>query len=191
MLRSRPLLAAGSIALAAVVACTTSYQKGADDPNYGAPNALAGQQQPGPSSQADDDDQTGSGSTVTPECVKAGGALVDAGTCAVSFTSNILPAFKTATCQTVGSCHGGTSPITPPRIEPDDPAGTWNALATFKLSNGKLYINPCSVDPAESAIACNVNSAAPCGSLMPAGIGLPADVVTSIETWVKCGAPNN
>src|SRR5687768_4914673 len=32
---------------AVTVACTTDYQKGLDDPNFGGPNALAGQKQPG------------------------------------------------------------------------------------------------------------------------------------------------
>ena len=67
----------------------------------------------------------------------------------------------------------------------------WAAFASFKLKNGKLYINPCSTDPAQSTIACNVNAAATCGALMPPGTGLPAQVVADMATWLKCGAPNN
>lgn len=175
---SLPLLAA---------ACTTDYQKGLHDPNFGAPNALAGQKQPGPSSEVVSDGGAGSG---TPECVKAGGTLVEGGACRVSFKA-ILASFKAANCQTAGSCHGGTTPPNQPRIDPDDPNGTWAEFASFKLSNGKLYINPCSTDPAQSTIGCNVNAAAPCGAVMPPGVGLPANIVADIDTWLTCGAPNN
>lgn len=172
-----------------VLACMTDYQKGVDDPNFGAPNALAGQKQPGPSSETRSDGDPGSGST--PECVKAGGTLVDGGPCAVSFKS-ILEAFRGANCQTAGSCHGGSTPPNQPRIDPDDPDGMWAEFANFKLSNGKLYINPCSTDSSESTIGCNVDvNASACGVLMPPGIGLSAEVVADIDTWLKCGAPNN
>ena len=174
-----------------IAACTTDYQKGLEDPNFGAPNALAGQRQPGPSStEASDGGGGGGGASGVPECVKAGGTLVDGGPCAVSFKT-ILAAFKAANCQTAGSCHGGTTPPNEPRIDPDDPAGMWAEFASFKLSNGGLYINPCSTDPAQSTIGCNVNNAAPCGAVMPPGVGLPANVVADIDTWLKCGAPNN
>lgn len=175
-----------------VIACTTDYQKGVEDPRYGGPNALAGEKQPGPSSEyLAEEGAIGAGINAgTPECVKAGGALIDAGTCAVSFSKDVLTTFAAANCQAAG-CHGGASPQNQPPIDPADATKTWNGFAAFTLTNGKAYINPCSLDPAVSTIACNVSSAAPCGSVMPPGIGLPADVVTKIETWVKCGAPNN
>lgn len=181
-----------SAGLAVAAACTTDYQKGLEDPNFGAPNALAGQKQPGPTSEVTNPGGgAGGGAGAQPACVTAGGTLVgDAGACAVSFKS-ILAAFKAANCQTAGSCHGGTSPPNQPRIDPDDPNGMWAEFAGFKLSNGKLYINPCSTDPAQSTIGCNVNAAASCGALMPPGGGLPANVVADIDTWLKCGAPNN
>lgn len=190
-MRAQPLvyLCAASIGVLLVAACTTDYQKGLEDPNFGGPNALAGQKQPGPTSEVVSDGGTSSGGGAAPECVKAGGALVDGGACAVSFKT-ILAAFKTANCQTAG-CHGGATPQNLPRIDPDDPNGMWAEFASFKLSNGKVYINPCSTDPAQSTIGCNVNLAASCGSVMPPGVGLPANVVTDIETWLKCGAPNN
>lgn len=185
------VVVACSCGLGLAVACTTDYQKGLDDPNFGAPNALVGTKQPGPTSeQMTKGAGTGSGAAAQPACVQAGAQLVDGGTCAVSFKT-ILAAFKTASCQTAGSCHGGANPPNQPRIEPDDPT-IWSEFAAFKLSNGKLYINPCSTDPTQSTIGCNVNKAAPCGSqLMPPGVGLPANVVTDIDTWLKCGAPNN
>ena len=183
-------LCAASIGALLFAACTTDYQKGLEDPNFGGPNALAGQKQPGPTSEVVSDGGTSSGGGATPECVKAGGALVDGGACAVSFKT-ILAAFKAANCQTAGACHGGATPPNQPRIDPDDPNGMWAEFASFKLSNGAVYINPCSTAPAQSTLGCNVNPAATCGSLMPAGVGLPANVVADIDTWLKCGAPNN
>ncbi len=192
-MRARHLLAlaACGAALAVASACTTDYQKGLDDPNYGTPNALAGQKQPGPTSETlSDAGGGGTGATAQPACVQAGGALVDGGACAVSFKT-ILAAFKAANCQTAGSCHGGATPPNQPRINPDDAPGMWAEFTTFKLSNGKLYVNPCSTDPTQSTIGCNVNAAASCGAVMPPGAGLAANVVTDIDTWLKCGAPNN
>jgi hypothetical protein len=179
-----------SVGLLAVVACVTDYQKGEGDPRFGAPNALAGQKQPGPSSDFSTPSGSTGGTGEMPECVRAGGKLVEGPACNVSFKT-ILAAFKTANCQTAGSCHGGDSPPNQPRIDPDNPAAMWSVFAAFKLSNGKLYINPCSTDPQESTIACNVNVGAPCGSVMPPGQGLPPNVVADIETWLKCGSPNN
>ncbi len=178
------------VGLLALFACVTDYQKGEGDPRFGAPNALAGQKQPGPSSDFATPGGPSGGTGDAPECAKAGGKVVDGGACAVSFKT-ILAAFKAANCQTAGSCHGGDSPPNQPRINPDDPAGMWAVFSAFKLSNGKFYINPCSTDPAESTIACNVNQGAPCGAVMPPGQGLPPNVVADIETWLKCGSPNN
>lgn len=181
------------LGLLCAAACTTDYQKGLDDPTYGAPNALAGQKQPSATSDtATAGDGGGSSGAGTPACVAAGGTLVaDAGACSVTFKS-ILASFKAANCQTAGSCHGGASPPNQPRIDPDDAAGMYAEFTTFKLSNGKLYVNPCSTAPTDSSIACNVSSTGTCGSqLMPPGAGLPANVVTDINTWLACGAPNN
>ena len=185
------VIGAASLGLALIAACTTDYHKGLGDPNFGAPNALAGQKQPGPSS--DNTPRDGGGGGGQPKCVESGGALVDGGACAVSFKTDILASFSTAGCQ-AATCHGGSNPQYEPKINPDDPTGTWNVFANFTLSNpAKLYINPCSTDPAESTIACNVNGAAKCGTLMPSGsaAGLDSTIVTMIEDWLKCGAPNN
>ena len=201
----------GPIAIAGVVlpggvlafACTTDYQRGADDPKFGAPNALAGQKQPGstadnarPGGGSTSGGEGGAGSSGTgPRCVQSGGAIVDGGPCTVSFTKDVLAAFGAvnATCG-ISGCHGGATPANLPPIDPGNASGNmYDEFQKFTASNGKPYINPCSTDPAQSAIACNVNKAAPCGALMPQGNanGLPADVVTKLETWLKCGSPNN
>ena len=49
------------------------------------------------------------------------------------------------------------------------------------------------MDPDASTIGCNVNATTPCGTLMPyqSTAGLKANVLADIDTWLKCGAPNN
>src|SRR5262245_518754 len=83
--RSTLVIVIGLAPVAAAVACTTDYQKGLEDPKFGLPNALAGQKQPGPSSETDDRP----GTATLPECVKAGGAIIDAGACTVTFKADV------------------------------------------------------------------------------------------------------
>jgi hypothetical protein len=187
---------AASAALVAV-ACTTDYQLGKDDPSYGDPNALAGQKQPGATTEVTT--LGGEGGAVTPGggsaivCVASGGTLIDAGPCAVSFKNDVLPALGRSTC-TQTSCHGGTTPPSPPRIEPSDAPAMWQLFASFKMNTGNLpYINPCDKDKAKAGMACNLYATGYCGVQMPLG-GTPqtpqADI-DKIEQWLACGSPNN
>lgn len=196
-MRFRPsLIAAFALAcgVLAVAACTTDYQKGAEDPNYGGPNALAGQRPPGATSDnLDDGGSSGAVPGSTPKCVTAGGTLADAGACAVTFKTDVLGAFGTAGCSDP-NCHGGVTPRNEPRIEPNDPGAMWQEFQSFTLSTGKPYINPCSVDDKESTMGCNlyaVGQAGACGVHMPSTGQIDPAVITTIETWLKCGSPNN
>ena len=181
-------------ALIAGVACTTDYQAGKGDPAFGGPNALAGQRPPGATVDVDADGGAVSNLPGSkPKCVAAGGALADAGTCAVTFSKDVLGAFGTADCANA-LCHGGATPRNEPRIEPSDGPTMWLEFQAFTLSNGKPYINPCSTDETQSAMACNVlaaGAAGACGTHMPSNGQLPAAAVTAIQTWLKCGSPNN
>ena len=183
-----------SAAFLAVAACTTDYQQGKGDPSYGGPNALAGQRPPGVTS-----DVTSEAGAATetpgakPACVAAGGTAVDGGTCAVSFSKDILNSFGLANCGTT-NCHGGVTPRNEPGIDPGDPGATWQHLQAFTISTGKPYINPCSTDDTTSTMGCNMiaeGQPGACGVHMPSGAQLPADAVTKINTWLKCGSPNN
>jgi hypothetical protein len=191
------LIASFAVAGAVLVvgACTTDYQQGKGDPNFGGPNALAGQRPPGATSDNLADGGSSSGSAVgsKPKCVGAGGTQVDAGTCAVSFSKDVLAAFGTADCANP-NCHGGATPRNEPRIEPSDPAAMWQEFQAFTISTGKPYINPCSTDSAQSQMGCNLyagGTAGACGVHMPSTGQLPPDAITKIETWLKCGSPNN
>lgn len=186
---------AGLAAFASLGACTTDYQKGVDDPNYGSPNALAGKGQPGTSENIAAEAGAGNGGASGPLCVSSGGTLVDGGTCAVSFANEILPAFATANCALVG-CHGGGTPANQPPIDTANAKATWDAFASFQISSsgasGTLtYINPCSTDDKQSGMACNMYATGYCGVHMPSGSQLDQAVITKIETWLKCGSPNN
>lgn len=191
-------LVTAAVGVAVIAACTTDYQKGLDDPNYGAPNALAGQQPPPASQQLGAVEGTSSssgGATTTaaePLCQSTGGALIDGGACSTSFATAVLPALVAGGCDAVG-CHGGPSPANQPKIDGKDPLATYTAFAQYKATNGKPYIDPCSIDPNDSVIAFNIDPAAPAaskGTEMPPSAGLAA-AVTTVTTWVKCGAPNN
>ncbi len=180
----------------AIGACTTDYQLGKGDPNYGGPNALAGQRPPGATvDELADGGATTSGGTVgsKPRCVTAGGAVADGGKCAVSFAKDVLGEFGKAKCADT-QCHGGATPRNEPRIEPSDGPAMWQEFQAFTLTTGKAYINPCSTDDKLSQMGCNLYASTTpgaCGVHMPSTGQLPPDVVTKIETWLKCGSPNN
>jgi hypothetical protein len=190
-----PIAVSAALAAAFASACTTDYQKGLDDVLYGPPNALSNTKTPGGSTDFFTEDggvatTPGSGPSVL--CVKNGGALADGGACAVSFKTDVLAILGTAGCASSSDCHGGANPKYQPRIEPSDGPTTWATLAAFQLSDGKPYINPCSKDKAQAALACNLSATGTCGTKMPLGGGQvsPADV-TKIEAWLACGSPNN
>ncbi len=196
--RSRALLATLVVTCAAVgvtAACTTDYQKGLDDPNYGGPNALVGEKQPPTSSELT------AGSGGEGGASSSGGAgvgcvsvdkqmLADGGTCTVSWSKDLVPAFQMGTSCSIVGCHGQGAA---PQFDLTNATGAYTALANYKIADGRYYLNPCSTDPTKGALECNTAKAAPqCGSQhMPVGGQLPDDVLTKIDTWAKCGSPNN
>lgn len=185
---SLALLVVGGVA---AIACTTDYQKGVDDPSFGAPEALKDRKPPGRSSDlgGGGGDGGGGGGDDQPACVVAGGAIVDGGACAVTF-ADVLATFDQAGCGNAG-CHNAGSIYDPQPIDTSNPDATYALLTKFKLSNGTPYVNPCSVDPAESSIYCNLDTLATCGTRMPSASTFRADLLSIVETWVKCGAPKD
>lgn len=177
-------------------ACTTDYQQGKGDPNFGGPNALAGQRPPGATSDNLTDGGVASSSGAVgskPRCVTAGGMQADGGACTVSFAKDVLAEFGKADCANP-NCHGGATPRNEPRIEPSDGPAMWQEFQNFTLSTGKPYINPCSIDEKLSQMGCNLYAAGQvgaCGVHMPSTGQLPPDAIIKIETWLKCGSPNN
>jgi len=188
-------LGASCAAALVIAACTTDYQKGLDDPNYGGPNALVGEKQPPTSSEltatSGGEGGTSSSGGAGIGCVTVDKQmLADGGTCTVSWSKDIVPALQMGTsCSTV-CCHGQASQ---PNFDLTNPSAAWTALANYKIADGRYYVDPCSTDPTKGAFECNTAKAAPqCGSQhMPVGAQLPDAVLTQIDTWSKCGSPNN
>lgn len=74
-----------------------------------------------------------------------------------------------------------------------DPAATYAHLAAYGV-NGLRYLVPGNLNPAASSIECNLGIVQPaCGLLampQPPGVLSSADR-QAIDTWVRCGAPQN
>lgn len=123
-----------------------------------------------------------------------GSGYPDAASCAVSFGATILPPLV-ARCGTA-SCHGVPNGAAP-RMSREDATGTFERFVAQRAIEGIPYVNRCSTDPSRSSILCNLASPASgagCGTLMPYGAGgsiAGEQVVKDIETWLRCGAPNN
>jgi hypothetical protein len=121
-------------------------------------------------------------------------AAPDAGACAISFATDIVPLFdaKGVGACASSNCHGpGTTSIT--KLTSGDAKQMWQAL-TSRVQSGttRRYIDPCSSDPDAGYFVCNNAGDITCGIRMPpAPATLPDSDLTKIKTWLKCGAPNN
>jgi len=139
---------------------------------------------------------SGSGSGGDAGSGSGGGDAGDGGqmtqNCTVSWKTQVFPLFMSTgpgQCASA-ACHGGTNP---PTIADNDPATSLQNLQKYTI-NGKQYVATGSTDPAGSSIECNLGMVTPvCGlAQMPEAPGaLDAAQRTTIDTWVKCGAPNN
>ncbi|MFO0742441.1 MAG: hypothetical protein U0270_41590 [Labilithrix sp.] len=107
--------------------------------------------------------------------------------CGVSFAKRVLPAFDAAGCAAI-QCHG-TRLARGIRIEVEDPALTYESLTTFAIG-GKPYVKAGALAPEDSSIHCHLTGK--CGVKMPPlGGVVPNALVTAVDTWLACGAPNN
>ena len=175
------LLVAALAALAALLGC------GDQPTHFGQPGGLSGKQLP----MAEGDDSgvmmpmdSGGGTDAPPP--------VDAGNCTVSWSkdvfSNMLPSAQWQCASS--SCHGG---ITSPKIT-SDPTATYTSLTAYKMkASGLPFIAPGVTDPSKSGIECNLSGS--CGTRMPITGGgaqqATSQQISTIDTWVKCGAPDN
>ncbi len=128
--------------------------------------------------------------------VDAGPApAVDASPCAVSWSTQIFVSMTATGKWKCGdsSCHGG---FQSPKVT-TDPRATYAAFAAFTMTPPAPaipFVLAGSTTPGQSGIECNLSSAA-CGAEMPltqtGAHALTASDVTTLDTWVRCGAPNN
>ena len=73
-----------------------------------------------------------------------------------------------------------------------NPTGTYNAFKGYTLLNNVGYITPGNANPADSSMDCNLVTNACGAGVMPLAPGtLSATQKTTIDTWIKCGAPAN
>lgn len=171
-------------------ACETAYTRGEEDPRYGDPNTLEGKLVPGPRGTFGGGDGDGGGAC-TPD------KYIDGTNCTVSFSKDIFPNMASTAawqCASEQGCHGGKNPGAQPAITTDSKT-TWENFRNFKnIDQNRPYINPCSGEPATSTFLCNITQGeGSCGKVMPLTPGAPVDAQAKlvIETWIKCGAPNN
>ena len=110
--------------------------------------------------------------------------------CKVSFSENLWPRFQVDggwRCA-APACHGGTQA---PPIDAATPESTLATLRAYTLE-GHPYLAPATDgggDPTKSAIYCNL--ARSCGVAMPPSPALAPTEVCALETWIRCGAPDN
>lgn len=163
------------VALAGSVACSD------DGPHYGPPDGLTGKQLPQPTFGSSTPDAS------TPH--------IDAGPCSVSWSTQIFPnmmstgAWKCAS----SSCHGG---FQAPKMS-DDPNVTYDALVAYTMvppAPALPYVLPGETDPSKSGIECNLSGGS-CSQQMPltqnGATHLSSSDLATLDTWVKCGAPDN
>lgn len=173
-MRIASLICASSLVAIVIVAACGGEVEGT---KYGPPGGLSGKFLPG--------EGPGGGTDPAP----TGDAGGDPN-CAVKFATALFPKMVGApwSCNAGSSCHGagGSQPLVLA-----DAAGTWNNFRNYKMKgSGKPYIAPGNVDPAASGMLCNMKGEAGCGNKMPPA-GAAANDIADVETWLKCGSPNN
>jgi hypothetical protein len=121
------------------------------------------------------------------------GTPVDAGTCSVTYSADIWPKMQGTWHCSDAKCHGANANA-PFGMDTADDA--YNVLLNYNIGT-KPYFNPCSIDPDASAFVCNVSNPN-CGTAqMPfpdntLGSGpMSGSDLTTVTTWVQCGAPKN
>lgn len=181
-------VAVASLLATGAAACYADYARGLDDPQYGAPNSLQGEQPPGPgiAGGGGGGGDGGAGGSAPLAC----GEAVDGGSCTVKYGERIAPLLAATgplKCASGGTCHGASqTPIMAPQGGGDPtPKSIYDSL--LRNPNGKPYINGCSYDPAESTFW----SQSLLGHESAVRFTLAGADRTDFETWLKCGAPEN
>jgi hypothetical protein len=183
---------------------------GESDTAFGPPDGLVGRSAPAPTATASSSatstaTATATGTATTPPAGDSGSPPPGddsgttgspegggTGTCAVSWSTDVFPLLESTGSGSCGSaaCHasGGQQPT----VIDGNAAGTYDNLKAYTLLNGVGYIVPGDTNVADSAMDCNLVTGTCGASPMPASPGtLSGTQKTTIDTWVKCGAPQN
>jgi hypothetical protein len=170
--------------------------------SYGPPGGLSGkslpqptQSSPGPAASPEGGSVADAGSRSRDAGSTDGAAAIDSGACPVSWSTQLFPNMTATGRWKCGdsTCHGG---FQSPKVTAD-PRTTYAAFAAFTMTPPAPaipFVLSGGIDPGQSGIECNLGSTA-CGAQMPltqAGAQpLTKADVTMLDTWVKCGAPEN
>jgi hypothetical protein len=162
--------------------------------NYGVPDGLPKTGPPMPDA----------GSTSTPMDATAptdgggkgdGAAEAAPSSCKQSWTKDVFPLLQstgTGGCGSTNGCHGpGGGQI--PSIVDDDAGGTYAGFTTFTVIDSKPYIAVGDMNPTDSMMDCQLVLGS-CGDTMPpttSGKMLGTTDKSTIDSWIKCGSPNN
>ena len=186
-----------------LVGCALGGAACSSDPGvtFGPPGGLSGKVLPQPTLSGGSSTPADAGAAPDAETVVAAGdagvatGALDASPCAVSWSAQIFPNMAATGKWKCGdsSCHGG---FQSPKVT-SDPRGTYAAFAAFTMTPpapAVPFVRAGSTTPSQSGIECNLSSTA-CGAQMPltqtGAQALTAAEVTMLDTWVRCGAPNN
>lgn len=114
----------------------------------------------------------------------------DAGSCKVSFSQHLFPRFLVDggwKCAS-NACHGGTQT---PAFDASTPETLLSDLRGYS-AGGHPYVASSSgpgADPTKSEMYCNLSRT--CLTPMPPSPALDPKEVCAVETWLRCGAPDN
>lgn len=175
--RSRVALVVVTLASAAALAFACALP----DTRYGAPSDLAASKLPGIDTLVCD-----AGMPSPDGATEAG----DAGTCAVSWRSDLHPKMAGLWGCAASNCHGPDAAA--PLVDAKDASAALASLEAWQLSThpGVAYVGTTG-DFTKSTIDCNLGGF--CTPTMPV---LPAQPLTTDErcmlrAWLACGAPDN
>ena len=171
--------------------------------SYGPPGGLSGkslpqptQSSPGPAGSPEGGTVADAGGSRARDAGSTDGAMaIDSGACSVSWSTQLFPNMTATGRWKCGdsTCHGG---FQSPKVTAD-PRTTYAAFTAFTMTPPAPaipFVLSGATDPSQSGIECNLGSTA-CGAQMPltqAGAQpLTRADVTMLDTWVKCGAPEN
>ncbi len=162
----------------------------ADQVNFGEPEGLAGRKVPEPRFATPPSPHDAGPVDLVTICAPKTPPTIE-GDCKTNadWRTVIYPNLKNSwNCANAG-CHSPGSKD--PTVDTSDAGATatWAALVAYKIGE-KRYVDPCSVDPNDSAIMCNLTfSQGKCGTPMPQAQTLGAADKDAVEKWLKCGAP--
>ncbi|MFO0675583.1 MAG: hypothetical protein U0169_03555 [Polyangiaceae bacterium] len=179
---------ASAAAWAFVLACTTVVET-----NYGDPTALRSDNLPGEGGLVITSAcEAGLPADIVQKNREAGAAEAGAVACNVQFARDLYPRIMPDggwRCA-ASACHGGANGPAP-KIDTTTPESVLTALRGSDPIGGIPYLPAGNRDPAKASMYCNLARSCDQVPAMPPSPPLVPSEVCALETWIKCGAPQN